>query len=63
MGRNKKIRNRIAGLERAIALHQEKIDFEQSKPHPVTKRIDDWRREIDGWKKQVDRLKKRLVTR
>ncbi len=63
MGRNKKIRTRLDGLERAIAVHLKKIDAEQSKPHPNNKRIHHWRGEIDEWEKQIERLTKRLRTR
>jgi hypothetical protein len=51
MGRNKNIRNRIAGLEQAIAVHEKKIENEEAKPNCNMKRINHWRGEIDGWKK------------
>ena len=60
MGRNKKIRNRIAGLERAIAVHEEKIEIEQSRPKADAKRIDHWYSETEGWKGQIERLTRRL---
>ena len=63
MGRNKNIRNRIGGLERAIAVHEKKIRNEEVKPNCNTKRISHWRGEIDGWKKQIERLKERLRRR
>jgi len=60
MGRNKNIRNRIEGLERAIGVHEKKTRNEEAKPHCNMKRINHWRGEIDGWKKQIERLKERL---
>jgi len=63
MGRNKNIRSRIEGLERAIAMHEKKIENEQAKPNRNMKRIDHWRGEIDGWKKQIERLRARLRRR
>jgi len=63
MGRNKNIRNRIGGLERAIAVHENKIKNEEAKPNRNMKRIDHWRNEIDGWKKQIERLRERLRRR
>jgi hypothetical protein len=56
MGRNKNIRNRIGGLERAIAVHEKKIKNEQVKPSWNMERINLWRGEIDRWKKQIERL-------
>jgi hypothetical protein len=63
MGRNKNIRNRIGGLERAIAMHEKKIANEEAKPNRNMKRINHWRGEIYGWKKQIERLTERLRTR
>jgi peptidoglycan hydrolase CwlO-like protein len=63
MGRNKNIRNRIAGLEQAIAAHEKKIKNEEAKPNCNMKRIGHWRGEIDGWKKQIERLTERLRRR
>jgi hypothetical protein len=56
MGRNKNIRNRIEGLEWAIAVHEKKIKNEELKPSCNMERINHWRGEIDRWKKQIERL-------
>ncbi len=63
MGRNKKIKARIAGLEQAIAVHQKKIETEQAEPIANTKRINHWHSEIEGWTKQIERLTRRLRPR
>jgi hypothetical protein len=63
VGRNKYIRNRIGGLERAIAMHEKKIENEEAKPDCNMKRINHWRGEIDGWKEQIERLRERLGRR
>jgi peptidoglycan hydrolase CwlO-like protein len=63
MGRNRNIRNRIAGLEQAIAAHEKKIKNEEAKPNCNMKRIGHWGGEIDGWKKQIERLTERLRRR
>ena len=63
MGRNKKIKTRIAGLERAIRVHEKKFEVERSNPHSNTRWIQHWRGEIDEWKKQIERLTERLTMR
>ena len=63
MGRNQNIRNRIGGLERAIAVHAKKIENEEAKPSCNMKRINHWRGEIYEWKKQIERLTERLRRR
>ena len=63
MGRNKNIRSRIGGLERAVAAHEKKIRNEGAKPNCDMGRIKHWRGEIDGWKKQIARLTESLRKR
>ncbi|HXX24825.1 MAG TPA: hypothetical protein VEO19_16920 [Terriglobia bacterium] len=63
MGRNKNIRNRTAGLERAIAVHEKKIKNEEVKLSCNMERIDNSRGEIYEWKKQIEGLTQRLRRR
>jgi len=60
MGRNTKIMKRIAGRERAIAVHEEKIEAEQSKPKANYSSINHRRSEVEVWKRQIARLTRRL---
>ena len=60
MGRNKRIRKDLAGLERALRKHEEKIEAERAKPIPNSKRIAHWEAEIRSFRKQMDRLLRRL---
>jgi len=63
MGRNKNIRKRIAGLDRAVDAHERKIETEHLKPNANNQIINHWRDEIQEWKKQIERLRKRLGRR
>lgn len=60
MSRNKQIRKDIAGWERAVRKHEEKIGIERAKPIPNSARIAHWEGEIRSFKKQIDRLLRRL---
>ena len=60
MGRNKRIRKDLAGLERALRKHEEKIEIERAKPVPKSERIAHWEGEIRSFKEQMDRLLRRL---
>ncbi|MGH9446496.1 MAG: hypothetical protein ACRD3O_12325 [Terriglobia bacterium] len=46
MGKNKKVRKKIAGRDRQIASHEEKIAAEEAKPHPDMGAIRHWQTEI-----------------
>jgi hypothetical protein len=60
MGRNKDLRKRIAGYEKVIARHEEKIRAELANESPNELRIAGWRREIRVWEEIVIRLSRRL---
>ena len=60
MGRSKRIRKDLAGLEGALRRHQEKIEIERAKPMPDSGRIAHWEAEIRAFRKQIDRLLRRL---
>jgi len=60
MSRNKHIRKDIAGWERAVRKHEEKIESERAKPVPDSARIVHWEAEIRSFRKQIDRLIRRL---
>jgi hypothetical protein len=60
MSRNKKIRKRIAGWERELREHQEKIEMERARPTPNTDRITHWESEVQSFKKRINRLLRRL---
>lgn len=59
MGENKDVRKRIQGLERQIALHQEKLAAERLLD-PSSQVLGHWEKEIRNWQAQVERLKRRL---
>lgn len=60
MGRNKKLRKRLARLEAVLAEHHEKIATELRRPRPNVERIRYWEREIVGRTKEIDRLRAKL---
>ena len=60
MSRNKKIRRNIAGLEKSVREHEEKIEIERSMPAPNLERIAYWESEVESFKKAMDRLLRRL---
>jgi len=60
MGRNKDLREKIAGRQRMIEGHEEKIRGELSKPHPDESLIAHWRSEIEVVKEKVAELTRRL---
>jgi hypothetical protein len=60
VGRNKKLREKLAARERNIEAHKEKIAIEGAKPIPNEDLIAHWRAEIAEWEKQRARLLRRL---
>jgi ubiquinone biosynthesis protein UbiJ len=60
MGRNRDLRRKITGLQRAIAKHEAKVQRELLEPHPDESLIAHWLDEIDAWKRQVAHLSRRL---
>lgn len=60
MGWRKKLRKRIAALERIIARHQEKLAEEKAKALPNQRLIAYWEKEIHARQEALERLKKRL---
>lgn len=60
MGRNKKLRLRIASHERVLASHAEKIREETMKEDPDEGAIGSWKREIEAASKTIARLTRRL---
>ena len=60
MGRNKDLRKKIAGRERMIERHEEKIRIELSQPHPDESLIAHWRSEIEAVKEKITELTRRL---
>ncbi len=60
MGRNKKLRERIAGYQQVIAKHEDRIRAELAKDHPDEPLIAAWKREIEVWKETTTRLTRRL---
>lgn len=60
MSRNKKVRKDIAGLEREVREHREKIEREPVKPAPNAGLIVHWEGEIRAFRKKLDRLLRRL---
>ena len=60
MGKNKKIRKRIKGLERRIREHEEKIATEKEQINPDVGLISHWESESKGWQEQIERKRRRL---
>lgn len=60
MGRNKDLRRKIAGRQRMIQTHEEKIRRELLKPHPDESLVAYWQSEMKVWKAQVIHLNRRL---
>jgi hypothetical protein len=60
MGRNKRLRKRIAGQLRVVSAHREKIESELRKPAPDRGYIRKWEREIDIAEKNVRKLQEQL---
>ncbi len=61
MGRTKKLRKQIAGLEEQIRRHREKIAAEQAKPAPNPRRLRKWEKDIEILQREIDKLKARLT--
>ncbi|HWG97691.1 MAG TPA: hypothetical protein VN647_11450 [Nitrospira sp.] len=60
MGRNKKLRVRIASLGQRITDHQIKIALERQRTTPNVSLIRHWTVEIKAWKQTVAQLTRRL---
>ena len=60
MGRNQDLRRKIAGREKVIEEHEEKIRRERMKPASDESLIDHWQREIDARRSEIARLTRRL---
>jgi len=60
MGRNQDLRRKIAGRQKVIDDHEEKIRRKRMKPAPDESLIDHWQREIDGRTSEIARLTRRL---
>ncbi len=56
----RRLRRRIASLERRIEEHKDKIIKEQSKANPNQRLIAYWQREIEAFQENIKRAKKRL---
>lgn len=63
MGRNRKLRKRIAGLEEQIALHRAKIERERARATPNQRLLRKWEKDIAVWERQIARLKAKLPGR
>jgi hypothetical protein len=60
MSRNKKIRKDIAGLEREVREHHQKIENEYGKSAPDLGQIMHWETEVRAFQKRIERLLRRL---
>lgn len=60
MGRNRDLRKRLAGCQRVIEAHEEKIHQERMKTHPNEELLWGWQREIEVQKKIMAQLMRRL---
>ena len=60
MGRNQDMRRKIAGRQKVVEEHEEKIRRERMKSAPDEALINHWQREIDGRRNEIARLHRRL---
>jgi hypothetical protein len=60
MGRNKKLRIRIASLQQRITDHRIKVALERQRPTPNASLIRHWSVEIKAWEHTVEQLTRRL---
>jgi len=60
MGRNEKLRIRIASLRQRITDHQIKIALERQRTTPHLSLIKHWQVEIKAWEDAIQNLKRRL---
>ena len=60
MGRNQDLRRKIAGREKVIKEHEEKIRRERMETAPDESLIQHWQREISARKNEIVRLHRRL---
>jgi len=61
MGKNKQIRKRIAGHQRVIREHEDKIAAELQKSTPDIRVIRKWERDIDRAQKMMRELEEKLL--
>ena len=61
MGKNKQIRKRIAGQQRVIRQHEDKIAHELEKDVPEILLIRKWERDIDKAQKLMRELEGKLM--
>ncbi len=60
MGRNQDLRRKIAGRQKVVKEHEEKIRRERMKSAPDESVIDHWQREIDARRSEIARFNRRL---
>lgn len=63
MGRGKKLRKHIAGRERQIEIHKQKITEERMKPSPNWKLIHKWEKDIAIFQREIEELTAQLPGR
>ena len=60
MGRNKRLRKQIAGLQAVIAEHHQKIARELMKTTPDRRLIVKWRKDIAVFEREIAKLLRKL---
>lgn len=63
MGKTKEFKKQMAGYDRAISEHQEKIDQELKSPNPDWILIKTWEKHMENAKRQKEKLQRRLERR
>jgi hypothetical protein len=63
VGETKKIGKKIAGHQRSIREHQEKIDRELKSPNPDWILIQTWEKHKENAQRQIEKLEQRLERR
>jgi len=60
VGKNKHLREIIAGNEAQVAIHKQKIADEQVKAQPNLERIDYWEKEIGKFEREIRKYSAKL---
>lgn len=60
MGKNKRLRKRLASLEAQLYAHYTKLGIEAAKEMPAQGTMNYWRKEIKGRLKEINRIRTKL---
>lgn len=60
MGRKKRLKKRIEGLEKQVGIHKEKHDKESQKERPNIDLLNYWKSEAGEYQKQIEKAERML---